>query len=137
MKVRKPISTRLAVVMLVSLAFELALMCLLYTTLTEGIKERRAEAKTSSITWRINTCVIDALTMAISFAFVQMTDSPIYKVRLNEALKQAGDGLEKMTALVSDEDPALQQEVKTFAQLIGRQKELIENTVGPVLPGSV
>lgn len=137
MKVKKPISTRLAVVMMVSLAFELALMCLLYSTLLEGMKERREEAKTSSITWQTNTCVIDALTVAISFAFSQMTDSPIYKTRLNEALTQSAGGLKKMTAFISDEDPALVKEAKTFIALTGRQKDLIEYTVGPALPGSV
>jgi PAS domain S-box-containing protein len=137
MKVRKPISSRLAVVMMVSLAFQLALMCLLYTTLMEGIRERKAEAKTSSITWQINTCVVDALTMAISFAFLQMTDSSIYKTRLDEALKQAGESIEKMTALVSGEDPSLVNEANAFVTLIGRQRELIENTTGPALPGSV
>lgn len=137
MKVRKPISTRLAFVMIVSLAFQLALMCLLYATLMEGIRERKAEAKTSSITWQINTCVVDALTMAISFVFLQMTDSPIYRARLDEALKEAGEGLEKMTALVSGEDSSLVNEANDFIELIRRQKELIANTTGPALPVSV
>lgn len=137
MKVRKPISTKLAIVTVVSLAFELALMCLLYSIVMEGIKERQAQAKAASITWQINTCMMDALTMAIMFAFVQMTESQNYKIRLQEALKDAGEGLEKMSAIVAGEEPSFVDHAKTFATLIDRQRQLIEKTTGPALPSSV